>query len=250
MSEKTKITGLIVEDQIENSDYLRLIINKYCKEVEIIGVAETSLEFMEMYLELLPDIIFLDIELGEKETSFETLEKIRKNESAIIVVSAHQGFALKAINEFGVYGYLLKPVRIEELVKIVSLVIESVKQKKREKSLSYDNEKDVNSGLIALASVDAVEFIKIEDIIYLEADGKYTVFNLTNKSRRISSKNIGEYERQLLPYFFFRIHHKYIVNLGMVLSINKKDGNYCELINKQYLPIAKRRYQKLMSLLS
>ena len=250
MPYQIKITGLIVEDQIENADYLKLIINKYCKEIDLIGVAGTSSEFMEMYLEHLPDIIFLDVELGETETSFETLEKIRKNNSVIIVVSAHDDFALKAINEFGISGYLIKPVRIEELVNVVSVAIEQVEQKRKSKNLPYENTQVINSGLITLASTDSVEFLKVEDIIYLEADGKYTVFHLTNNSKKVSSKNIGEYEKQLLPHFFFRIHYKYIVNLEKVISINKRDGNYCELITKKYLPIAKRRYQSLIRLLS
>jgi two-component system LytT family response regulator len=98
-----------------------------------------------------------------------------------------------------------------------------------------------NKPFIAVSSVDRIDIIPIKEIIYFTADGKYTVFYLQGNKEIISSKNIGEYEGYLPCGMFFRIHHKYIVNMDFVLSINKKDGYYCKMINGKNLPIAKRR---------
>ena len=83
----------------------------------------------------------------------------------------------------------------------------------------------------------------MKDIIFCMADGKYTTFFLLNGKKIVSSKNLGEYEKLLNEYFFYRVHHGYIINIKHLTSIIKRDGLYCELVNKVTIPIAKRRQE-------
>ena len=92
--------------------------------------------------------------------------------------------------------------------------------------------------------------LNTSEILYLEADGKYTVFYMSDNTKKVVSKNIGEYEKTLPDSIFFRIHHKYIVNLKKVLKINRSDGNYCQLLNGKTLSIAKRRQEELRKFLN
>ena len=103
---------------------------------------------------------------------------------------------------------------------------------------------------MAIPTSTSIEFIETNDIMYLEADGKYTVFYLENNSSKMVSKNIGEYEKHLPKDLFFRIHHKYIVNLNKIKVINKSDGNYCQLKDGKSLSIAKRRQDELRKFLN
>ena len=99
--------------------------------------------------------------------------------------------------------------------------------------------------LIAVPSAKKIDFIKVEDIIYLKSEGRYTMFQLKDNKQLVATKNLGEYENLLDASIFFRVHHSYVVNLTQVTSINKTDGNYCEMVNKETVPIAKRRQEQL-----
>ena len=103
--------------------------------------------------------------------------------------------------------------------------------------------------IIGLPTATNIDIVKIENILYLEADGKYTVFNMVDGSSIIVSRNIGTYRTKLPENLFFRIHSKYIVNIKKIRNISKSDGNYCQLTNGKSLPIAKRRREELCKFL-
>jgi two-component system LytT family response regulator len=108
----------------------------------------------------------------------------------------------------------------------------------------------INDKFIALPVHGTIELIEVASIIYLEADGKYTTFYLLDNIIKVVSKNIGFYEDKLPTDFFFRIHHKFIVNFNKVSSIKTSDGNYCTLNDNKSLSISKRKLEPLRKFLN
>lgn len=102
---------------------------------------------------------------------------------------------------------------------------------------------------IVIPTSNKINFIKNRDIVYLQSDGKYTTFHFANNKEILTSKNIGEYEKTLNKNRFFRIHNSYIINIEYVLNINKRAGNYCEMVDGKFLPVATRRISKLVEFL-
>jgi len=244
-----KFSALLVDDEQENIELLSIYLKKHFPNVSICGSATNVEEGIEKYYEHLPDILFLDIELGD-EDSFSIIESLSNLKSEIIIVSSHEEYALKAIS-YNVCSYVLKPIKIEELITSVNKAIQNISQKRQSESSSQDMNADAGEGfkLIALPSLTKIELISMEEIIYAEADGRYTLFHLITGRTIISTRNLGEFENKLDSINFFRIHHGYIVNLSMVRNINISAGNYCEMMNDKMLPIAKRRKEKLQRFL-
>ena len=108
----------------------------------------------------------------------------------------------------------------------------------------------INDKFIALPLQGSIELIEVKNIMYLEADGKYTSFYLRDNNIKVVSKNIGFYEDKLPKDFFFRIHHKFIVNFNMVASVRTTEGNYCILDNSKSLSISKRKLEPLRKFLN
>ena len=106
-----------------------------------------------------------------------------------------------------------------------------------------------NFEYVAIASVDRIELLKINEIVFCKADGKYTEFYGSKNIKIVSSRNLGEYTSSL-DSNFFRIHHSYIVNIRHLLKIIKKDGLYCELSNGYVLPVAKRRQEEFIKFIN
>ncbi|MNG06220.1 LytTr DNA-binding domain protein [compost metagenome] len=94
---------------------------------------------------------------------------------------------------------------------------------------------------MAVASLEKIELIPMAEISFCKADGKYTVFVLSNGNKIMSSRNLGEYGAILDNSFFFRIHYSYIINIRHISKISKKDGYFCEFSNGAIISVAKRR---------
>ena len=239
----TPINAVIISEQKETF----LILKKFEEEnsmiMKIIGDTNCVKEAAILIKEKKPDVILLDIVL-ENNLFFEILERLEFLIPKLVFISAHKDYAIKAFKHDAV-DFLLKPIDFNALIIAVYKVI-----KRRAMELSYQNQKVNNiilntanqtNDYVAVASLEKIELIPMAEIIFCKADGKYTVFMLSNGSSIMSSRNLGEYSTILDSNYFFRIHHSYIINLRHIVKISKKDGYFCELSNGVILPVAKRR---------
>lgn len=239
MNEKYNV--LIVEDDIINSKILTTILEKFCPHIAVVGIAQNEEQFIDLLLNLDPDILLLDIDLGEEKNTLDILNEVDNLDCEIIITTSHLDYAIKTINEYHVSGYIVKPIKPVNITNALDTAVAKILQKRGELIKKGNN--SITAEILALPTVNSIEFVETKIINYLEADGKYTIFYLEDGTNQVVSKNIGEYEKLLPKDLFFRIHHKYIVNLKKVKVINKSDGSYCQLINGKYLSIAKRRVE-------
>jgi two-component system LytT family response regulator len=241
--------AIIIDDEQDSIDLLKIYLKKYCPKIEACSSATNVEDGIKLYYEEDPDIMFLDIELRD-ENSFEIIESISDLNCEIIFVSSYEQYALNAIS-YNITGYVLKPIEAKSLTKNVNKAIESIELKKHIESLEDEKLKNIvkTSSLIAIPSSTKIELLRSSDIIYAQADGRYTVFHLVNGESKVTTCNIGEYEKKLNPTEFVRIHHSYMVNLNMVKRIDVVGGYYCEMLNNKSLPIAKRKRDKLQRIL-
>lgn len=230
-------SALIIENELVNVDSIKMLLNKYFKQIETIYSSINLNEGIELFLEYRPNILFLTIDSVNEVTLFKSLESYDMRKSEIIFISASEEFALKAINH-NASAYIIKPIEIEEFISSVSKVMDKIETRKNNLQV-FNGERNPN--LIAIASVNRIELIPIDEIISCSADGKYTIFSTKRNRVYTSSRNLGEYQDLLNPNIFFRIHHKHIININFVKSINKAEGYYCEMINGVNLPISKRK---------
>ncbi len=241
--------ALIVEDDTISLNILKSKLRTHFININISGVARNINDAIHLYQQTKPQILFLDINLGN-ENSFSLLDNIIGDEfdSQVIFITSSRELSIKAINHYVTTGYILKPVSSKDLIKAVNKAIYNIKVALKFGTLEHEQQTCQNKKcvkFIAIPSMNKIEIIKVDEILFCEADGRYTKFHLVNGDIKITSRNLGEYERLLDKSQFFRIHHSYIVNILMINHINKLEGNYCHLMNHKTLPIAKRRQEKL-----
>ena len=95
---------------------------------------------------------------------------------------------------------------------------------------------------ICIKSSGDHHFISIDDIVYLKADNNTTDFYLKNGKQISGFKTMKFFESQL-PFYFFRIHNSYIVNIHFVSRINL-GKNDCYLLDNQYKIPFSRGYKE------
>jgi two-component system LytT family response regulator len=158
---------------------------------------------------------------------------------------AYEAFKCNAVD------FLLKPLDFNNIIISIYKVLKTIEmeisfQNQKLQLIDSINSQHKNNEYIAIASIDKIELLKIDDIIFCKAEGKYTEFTLANGTKKLSSRNLGEYSSTLSENYFFRIHHSYIINIKHVVKISKKEGFYCEFTNGTTLPIAKRRQEEFI----
>jgi len=229
------IKTLIVDDENSCIEVLKELLSQYCKDIKVIATCSSVDDGVTLINELKPDLIFLDIEL-KNQLSFDILDRVIDKSLHVIFTTAHEKYAMRAIKASCI-EYILKPVDAHELITAVRKLEKTMQlafNQKRIQLLLENVSASTNMiNKIAVPSVDGYVFINSNDIIYCEADLKYTNIYTTNNERIVSSKNLGEFEELLLGnVLFFRCHKSYLVNVDFVKKFIKLDSQVLMLNNK------------------
>lgn len=245
------ITALIIDDESDGRDALTLILDKYCPEIEIIGVCETPLHGIQAIQELKPDLVFLDIQMPGM-SGFDVLQQVSPVNFEVIFVSAHDQYAIKAI-KFSALDYLLKPVDVDDL----NHALQKVKERLSNKSNAHQYQSVLNNiryrgekiKKLAVPSLEGIDLFDIDDIIYCKAEGSYTTLHLTNKQSKITSRNLKDFENFLVDSGFCRVHHSFLINMKHVQRYIKGEGGYVVLSENHHVDISRRKKEEFLALL-
>ena len=103
-----KLRAVIVEDEEASRETLCNYLQKYCPNVEVVGMGESVKSGIEAIKAGKPDIVFLDVEMPYGN-AFDLLEQIDKVDFEVIFVTAYSNYAVQALN-FSASYYILKPM--------------------------------------------------------------------------------------------------------------------------------------------
>lgn len=211
-------TGLVLK-QIESSqfveDYLCLgVYSTY--ETALNGILEHKPQLLLFHFnELISLQLLLDLNQYLKELPY------------VIALNENKTEAYSAL-KLGVSDYLLFPIIPTELYKSF-LKFSKLNRRNSETKLCIKSNGDYH-------------FISLDDIVYLKADNNTTDFYLQNGKKISGFKTMKFFENQL-PFYFFRIHHSYVVNIHFVSRINL-GKNVCYLLDNEYKIPFSRGYKE------
>lgn len=242
---------IIIEDEPVSRDMLTLMLQRYATDIEIADVCSNPADGIESIAKHQPDFIFLDIQMP-KMNGFDMLRKINNINFEVIFTTAFDQYAINAIR-ISALDYLLKPIDNEELAAAIEKCKERVLDKKKENRFEHLfsnllNKNPLNKTL-ALSASDGISFVKMSDILRVEAHGRYAKFYLLNKETILVSKTLGDFEEVLSANQFFRIHDSAIINLNHVKKYTRGDGGTVLLSDNTELDVARRRKEEFIKLI-
>ncbi len=216
---KSDLTCIIVDDETDALEGLEILINAI-GSVEILEKISASETATEKIIELKPDIVFLDIDMPIKN-GFEILDDINelKINTKVVFVTAYNQYVLKALRN-SAFDYLTKPVDRIELKEVINRIS------------NCENTANISLNTLNMIKIPVNYgslFLRIEDIIYLEADGNYTQI-YTNEGKEFSSLNLGKFELKLSTENFIKISKSLIINTLYLSRFDRKNKK-CVLKN-------------------
>ncbi len=140
--------------------------------------------------------------------------------------------------------YILKPISIKELQK----AIQKAQQKLEDKNKLKQSIKEINK--IPLANIHGYELVDAERILYVEGlDNMAKVF-IENSKPVVVSKTLKDFESQLFPPQFYRVHKSYIINVKHLKSLSTSEGNSVILHSGEEIPVSRRSLKEFKDFLN
>ncbi len=218
------IKCVIVEDELPAQALLADKLKRLFPEIAIQCIIDNKQEAVNYLSHNKVDLVFLDNRL-KGGFGLDVIEQTAHLGFEVIFATAYSEYAVDALNKGAIF-YLLKPFSDTDFSEAVEKVIRKTNKKKKQLSVGVGNE----------------NIIKLDDIMYIESEGAYSVFTLVNKTTMMASKNLGYFENRLPTDTFFRIHHSFIVNIKHVVKV--RNGPSPQLVltdGVTCLPVSQRK---------
>jgi two-component system LytT family response regulator len=188
---------LIVDDERLARDKLRAFLAGE-PEVELVGEAASGDEAVERIRALAPDVLFLDVHMPGR-SGFEVLAAVAAAPMAVVFVTAHDGYAVRAF-EVEARDYLLKPFDRARFRRALERARAQVRPLAR----------------LMVREGERIRFLPVEEIDWIEAADNYVVVHV-GAAEHLLRETLASLEARLAG--FARVHRRALVNLAAVLEL-------------------------------
>ena len=243
-----KCTAIIIEDNLLAREALKADLMDCDPSVEIIAEAESVIEGLKVLKKQTPDILFLDIDLGDGN-GFDLLEIIGNSDSKVIFTTASEDHAIKAF-QFAALDYLLKPIDITLLRKAIKKAKEQIHgQREQIETLRENLQNKKGPGKIILHTQERIKVVNTSNIMRCESSSNYTQFYFNDNTKLLVTRTLKEFDEILSHSNFIRTHQSHLVNLRHVFEFVKTEGGYLVMADGARVPVSFRKRSSVIKAL-
>ena len=212
------LKSIIIDDERHAIELLKALLEDI-PEVQVEKTFTSPVEALKYLAVNRTNLIFLDIQMPELSGIDFAKKLIELNiKSAVVFITAHDQYILEALR-VNALDYLLKPVDIIELKEAILRVINRTKD-------------DISDGLRKLIELQQRRKLRFntrngfvtffeDEILFIKADGVFSVIHLINGKELMISQNLGKIEEQLQNKELIKIHRSIIANVNFIFEINR-----------------------------
>ena len=213
---ESKLTAIIVDDEKSSREVLTNLIESFFKEIELLGEAENVDDAFKLIHTKKPQLVFLDIQMPRQS-----------------------GFNL------------LKPVEVKDLKETISRAKKSIALKTKSNvqivNLLRNLEIDAKGKQIAVHAGEKVKLLNEKDIVFIEADGRYSIITTTTNERFTTPKYLKDFEEYLgSESDLIRIHKSAMINVKHIKEYSKGEPCTIEMINGTEFEVARRKKVEIL----
>jgi len=242
------IRTIVVDDEPYACKALLTLLEKHCPAVKVEAACHSAKEAEEMISSIKPQLVFLDVEMPHKN-GFELLESLAPVPFQVIFTTSYDQYAIKAIR-FSALDYLLKPIDPQELKAAVKKASELLSSSSLPGQLDILLEKlrqpAALTNRIALPTMEGLQVIAVDSILYCMASSNYTTLVLKDKQKLIVSRTLKEIEEMLEEYPFLRIHHSCLVNLNEIKKYTRGEGGTLLMSDGAEVDVSRSKKEMLL----
>lgn len=224
-----KIRAVVVDDERLGREGI-LQLSEAIPDLDVVDECATGREALEAIRALSPDLLFLDIQMPELG-GFELLAEVEPDLiPEIVFVTAYDEYAVRAF-EVNAVDYLVKPVQPEEFRR----AIDRVRARLNGGAAASAGSAAVTGARgsaspqggplrrLLVRDRDRAFFVPAEDILWLAAAANYVRLATRDGKHYLIRGTLAEFEDQLDPQRFLRVHRSTIINLDHVQEVRRDE---------------------------
>ena len=245
-----RVRVVIVDDEPLGLEKLRSLLGVEPR-VELVGQATTGDEAVRIIRDVRPDLVFLDINLPGR-TGFSVVEDLGEDlPRAVVFVTAHDEFALKAF-EVNAVDYLLKPYDRSRFRAALERAFERLLRPANKELTtqlntilsSFPSRSESSPERIAIKAAGRIIFVNIADIDWIGSADNYVEIH-TGTQTHLLRETLTSMERRLEGDRFVRISRTAIVNRNRIRELQPLfHGEYAILLHTGIRLTLSRSYRE------
>lgn len=237
-----RIRILALEDNALHADILRMTLDAL--GYELIAIADNSKDFIRLLEATDPDLLLMDVDIGEPFTGIDLVKKINENIDipVIYVTSLKEEQVFKKAKETLPDAYINKPYQTPQLQAAIELAF--YKRQKESNYISKAQSKDTALKSVFVKEGETLVKVSLPDVLLVEAYDKYC-FIYTREKKYLLSVQLKNMADALPSEQFLQVHRSYIINLDAIDKV-RLNQNSLEIAGKQ-VPFSKTYKNTLFS---
>lgn len=211
---------VIIADDDRSSRTLLSHFIQLLSDYTVVAEASNGEEFIDLVMKEKPEIVLVDISMPvlngieAVKVCHEVFPSLQ-----VIFTTGHDEFAVEAFN-ISATDYIVKPIERTRLFMALEKAKKSVQLQKK---LAL-NQIRKSSNKLAIKSNNTFIYLAIDDIIYIEKEGRKTILHTSN-DRFETTEALQDLEGKL-PESFYKTHRSYLVNLTKIIKIESSGETY------------------------
>ncbi len=219
---------LIVEDELLIADHISRVLSSagYTNNSYVTSVQEAVAVIEEQR----PQIVLTDIMLGGDRNGIDLGELLHhKYEIPFVYITSHSSPDMISKVKFTrPNAYLVKPFKKEDLLVAIELAL-------------FNSTTEEKEAVLQIKDGHSIVQIPHDDILWLEAEGNYTLIQTHSTKKRLLRSVITDLHQQLPENDFIRIHRSFVVNRKMITEYKASHV----VVQNTKLPVGRTYREKL-----
>lgn len=215
------LSAIIIDDELGAINVLSKLLERI-GGVSLLAAEQNPNLGLRHIMVMQPDIVFLDIQM-DKKNGIALLKEVKELSvrSHIVITSGYDNYTFEAFKN-GAFDYLIKPIGIEELEKVIFRIATGKEKHKAARPVSKTiKEKETCEMPVKIRTSNEQGYLLAHDILYLKASGSYTEIYHNGSKKEVCTRGLWLLEREL-PDRFFRIHRSIVVNTSFVVGVDSE----------------------------
>lgn len=235
---------LIVEDEPLIAEDLRAHLEEL--GYEVCAACDNALDAMTEIAARKPDLLLLDINLGDGADGVQVAEKVKaKHATPFIFVTSHSDKAtLERVKPLRPAGFIIKPFDENDLRAQIELALARFANDVEATEAPSDAQRNdfVIADSIFIRDKGKLVKVAIDDIHYAEADDNYVTL-FTPARKYVITSTLAAVEQKLGSPHHMRIHRSHLVDTRRITAVEE---GYVRL-GPLSLPVGKTHKEALMA---
>lgn len=237
----------IIDDEHDSARVLIDELGRYPR-FHVDGVAHDAESGKNMIMRIMPDLLFLDVELPEMY-GMELLAEVKENVNwsmRVVFYTAHNKYLINALRN-SAFDFLLKPIDRKELEVIISRFLLDYETKTslfdKQEIINADNKE---ASFMVVLPTGEMRMIRSSDVgffRYVSERKLWEAVLVTDEAvplrRNVSAELLCTYNRN-----YIQVHQSYIINLDFLVMIHDNTCVLCPPFENITEVTISRKYKK------